>query len=325
MSAIKESIKGNVVIIGIRLLFELMYEYWQLVINLGVVNTWGTKQKIQSYIDIESHAIEKGLSFKYPRVGFGEQRVIRLLENLQRYTDKFHDTEFLKNPVNVIIDYIKYQEKHGIRNATIIKKVDDLLNKYKIPLLAGEGGAKLIKRSEIIPKIDFKTFAEQRHATRNFSEIPVSNDVIIAAIEIAKKSPSVCNRQSWHVHLFNSHEIKNRLLIFQKGNKGFTEYIDKVVLITSNLNSFFIQEIHQGYIDGGLFAMSFIYALHSFGIATVPLTTSFPFYYRHKLYKEFSIPKNEIPIMMIGIGNYPEEFMVAVSKRKDTDLFYTIH
>lgn len=321
MKLLKERINNSLIVLTFKLMLELLYEYWQLLPHLGSVNMWKTKWKVQSFITIETHAIEKGLSLSNPKPGFGIKRVSKLLDYLKRYLELFHDYDFIKIPLNVITEYVDFQAQQSVCMAEIVKKI----NYFNISPITGHGGIKSVKKNEASNYVNFKTFVESRYSLRYFSKLPVKENDIITAIEIAKKTPSACNRQAWHVHLFKSQEIKNKLLVYQRGNNGFTEYIDKVALVTSNLNSFFIHEIHQGYVDGGLFAMSFIYALHDLGIATIPLTTSFPSYYRSKLYKEFSIPKNEIPILMVGIGNYPDEVKVAVSQRKNTDSFYTIH
>lgn len=62
--------------------------------------------------------------------------------------------------------------------------------------------------------------------------------------------------------------------------------------------------------------MNLINALHSLGLGTIPLSCGFTHDKLKKLV-DFDIPQNEVPIVIIGVGNLLENFNVAISKRKD--------
>lgn len=77
-------------------------------------------------------------------------------------------------------------------------------------------------------------------------------------------------------------------------------------------------ERHQALIDGGLYAMNFVWGLHLNHIATC-----FKMFVREsKREKEFkkiaNIPENEIPIVLIMAGHYKAEAVVSPkSVRRD--------
>ena len=96
------------------------------------------------------------------------------------------------------------------------------------------------------------------------------------------------------------------------------------ILVTANLKAFLYYEIHQAYIDGGLYAMNLINALHSLGLGTIPLSCGFT-HDKLKGLADFDIPKNEVPIVIIGVGNLLENFNVAISKRKNINLTNKFH
>lgn len=73
------------------------------------------------------------------------------------------------------------------------------------------------------------------------------------------------------------------------------------------------------YVDGGLYAMNLMYALHSEGLGTIPLTCSLMARNYKKLYHDFDIKDNEVPVLLIGVGNLKEKFEVAVSNRYNYD------
>ena len=106
----------------------------------------------------------------------------------------------------------------------------------------------------------------------------------------------------------------------QNGNAGFGDDADKVLIVTVELKDFRgPKERNQAYIDGGLFSMSLIYAMHSLGIGTCALNLSLNHKDELELLREAEIPHSEIAIMMIAIGKIPEQFYVADSARRDLE------
>lgn len=76
------------------------------------------------------------------------------------------------------------------------------------------------RRIDSIIKGNFETLAGNRFAIRSFSDTPVPDDILHKALDIARKSPSACNRQSYRVHVFRG-DLKNRLLKMQGGANKF--------------------------------------------------------------------------------------------------------
>jgi nitroreductase len=65
-----------------------------------------------------------------------------------------------------------------------------------------------------------------------------------------------------------------------------------------------------------LFSMSLILALHSRGIGSCPLNTSYTYKDEIKLRKGINLPLSEEPIMMIAVGNLKDNYKVAASPKK---------
>ncbi len=135
-------------------------------------------------------------------------------------------------------------------------------------------------------------------------------------MRLQKKTPSACNRQPWRIHVFRDKVIKKELLDWQ-GNRGFTDNIDTAIVVTCSLNAFFIYELHQAYVDGGLYAMTLMLALHSLGLGTIPLTLGLMSSELNILHEKFGIKEDQIPILIIGVGCLKESFEVAISERKE--------
>ena len=80
-------------------------------------------------------------------------------------------------------------------------------------------------------------------------------------------------------------------------------------------------ETNLPYVDGGLYAMTLMYALHSLGLGTIPLTTGLMPSQLKKLYSKFDVKDCEVPILLIGIGSLKEKFNVAASYRYNFDQY----
>ncbi|MNP41368.1 malonic semialdehyde reductase [compost metagenome] len=158
--------------------------------------------------------------------------------------------------------------------------------------------------------------AANRFSIRVFNETPVSEELIKEAANIARKSPSVCNRQTTRIYSFSTPEQKKSLLALQNGNRGFGHLASHVIAITSDLQCFTgTGERHQAYVDGGLMAMSFVYALQSLGIGSCFLNWSVTADIDERFRRISGIPKSHVIVTLIAIGNIPEKLNIAESPR----------
>jgi len=174
--------------------------------------------------------------------------------------------------------------------------------------------------------IDFPTLAKMRHSVRNFADQPVPDDAIASAIQVAQQSPSACNRQAWRVHVYTSPTAKADVLRVQNGNSGFGHLAARILVLTADTRSFVTSsERHQGYIDGGMFAMSLIYALEAQGIASCCLNLSTYCFQDLAVHRVCRIPASEALIMMLAIGYPPEQCRVARSARLPTESVISWH
>jgi nitroreductase len=183
------------------------------------------------------------------------------------------------------------------------------------------GGTFEVTREEVhsAARIDLLAFFGKRYSVRHFDPAPVDPALIHRAVGMAQKAPSVCNRQSGRVHVLVSDVKKTQALRYQNGNRGF-EVIPVVLVITSDLRCFLEpSERYQAWIDGGLFAMSLNYALHSLGLGACMLNWSVDAPTDAAMRAANAIPEHESIIMMMAVGHLPERFRVAQSPRRPID------
>ena len=179
--------------------------------------------------------------------------------------------------------------------------------------------ADLIKKNALG---NFEQLLYSRHSFRYFAGIP-DKQLIEKALILAQRTPSACNRQAWKTHVYYGENSIN-IIKWQGGAKGFEDEIQCCIIVTSSLKAFFDYEVHQAYVDGGLYAMNLINALHYTGLATIPLSLAFGHKKLEQL-KEFGIPSHELPILIVGVGVMPQNPKLAISERKNISITNIFH
>ncbi|MGL9931605.1 hypothetical protein IGL78_002987 [Enterococcus sp. DIV1225] len=276
------------------------------------------EENIKAQLIFFGHSIEKGLSRQNIRLGFGKSVINKLLEYMEKYDKLGFDKKnyCYLNSMSVMRKYIELHEKNSFDLDYVPRKYDVLLNKIKESTTEVGGIVEFDLKNRLDRKrVDFKYLALNRYSIRDYDSSDVDLGVINEAIEIALKSPSVCNRQSARLYVINDKKEIEKLLNIQGGFNGY-ELPPCLILVTSDIQDFIdISERNQPYIDGGIFAMSLIYALEYQGFATCTLNTMFDSKKIKRTRNLLSIPESENLIVYISIGNFKNKYSVPKSFR----------
>lgn len=296
------------------------YNYW-FKRDLYQSSLFPTEKSLLASLVVNSHVLEKGITMPNRRMGFGYDRVrkiIRMCANLiSKYTENHIEIQ------SSLKDLEQYLQMHQQAN-------------YELPKDISQGIEKLLKYKktdtiecfestpdELFKKTnDFSEFAHSRHTVRWYSDEKVDKDSLIKAIELAQTAPSACNRQSVKVHVIDSADKKAEVLKLQNGNRGFGDKADKILLITSDMKCWNYKHRSMAYIDGGIFTQNLLYALHYHKICACTLNAGMTIEKRKKLQEVVGYSSSEIPIVFITIGKAPEHFMVAGSQRLNVEDIY---
>ena len=277
------------------------------------------KKKILDYLIVFYHPIEKGLAMPDFRLGFGQERVEKVIYICNEYISRYNDSpRVLIDAIEVIAEYNRLHKSHNFKLDGILQNhIDDLLSRFQdVP----PSSQLYFKCEDFFSKSNspFPFFASSRRSIRDYDTRQIVNeDVLKSAVDLAITAPSTCNRQSVKVHLVKDKELVKQVLSMQSGNRGFGHRADKVLIITSDLQSWNVPgERFSPYIDGGIFAMNLLYALHYHHIGACPLNWSENVERNKKLHQLLGIPNHEIVVMMICCGMAPKEFKIVRSKRK---------
>ncbi len=108
----------------------------------------------------------------------------------------------------------------------------------------------------------------------------------------------------------------NDILQKQGGNRGFGQLANKQIIIVSEVGVFGSDgKRNSAFINGGMFGMNLLYALHYEKIAACILNCSNWPKKDLELRKLCKIKESEEFIAMLTCGNSPENFRLALSKR----------
>ncbi len=282
-----------------------------------------TNKEVRNYkLVMLYHGLEKSLSYKNRNKISGWKNAFEILALLNIAIKEnnigYHD----KAAKQVLENFIELEEnkntKNGLKIKNNLKKIDfnsnDIHgvfnysnNQYREGVLA-----------------DPELFFNSRYSLREFKNEIVAEESILRAIKLSMKTPSVCNRQAWHIYHTSDQVVKKCLLEYQSGNKPFGKDIPNILIVTTDLNAFFASEEHyQHWIDGGLLSMSLIYALHSLGIASCPLNWSQSPKIDMKLREMVNIKDNHTISMLLAVGYPDENNIVCASSRRPLDEIYT--
>jgi nitroreductase len=170
-------------------------------------------------------------------------------------------------------------------------------------------------------------FFYTRHSIREFGNVYSSIDkpIIEEAIRLSLKTPSACNRQAWHVYHISDHNQIKKALSHQKGNRGFGHKVNDLLVVCSDIKAFNPgSERYQHWIDGGMFSMSLVYALHSVGLASCCLNWSQQGRDDKRFRKDFpEISNSHSVILMLAIGEPKENNKICVSPRRPMSEIFT--
>ncbi len=298
------------------------YDFKRLTLYSGWREDMKDPEQRNYYSVMIYHALEKSLSYKdrnknsgwtnaykilgllklaqkYGNIGYHDKASKQVLEHFIDLPENINDnrSEQIRNDLNSI--NFNSEDQHGIQEYSF--------QDYKRGVLD-----------------DPESFFLSRYSLREFKDEIIDEQAIMRAINLTMKTPSVCNRQGWHIYHTSNNDVKKTVLKFQNGNKPFGEHIPNLFVITADLKAFFASEEHyQHWIDGGLLSMSLMYALHSIGIASCPLNWSQSPKSDKKLREIVNIKPTHTIIMLLAAGYPDEQNKICVSARRPIDEVYS--
>jgi nitroreductase len=257
----------------------------------------GTTQ-LEAQITKDYHRVEKGLTLPSPKRPFGADVQRRLERDIARYESQADHSP-------TVVDYGRSALRALDAWNTRGERID---------------WEQLVKVRSTFAGLRASTaeeFFSSRSSVRNFDPQPVRRSVVSEAVQLALNAPSVCNRQAWGVWYSLDRGTVDSILRHQNGNAGFRSSVPCVLIVTVDARFFAgAAERNQRWVDGGLFAMSLVWALHALGVASCMLNWSMTNDDTRTLRTALGMPDHLDVITMIAVGYPAETSVVARSPRR---------
>ncbi|MGL9729304.1 nitroreductase family protein [Enterococcus sp. DIV0756] len=274
-------------------------------------------EKYQANLLMHSHVLEKGLSHREIRYGFGLNNLVEEAEAMKEYLNFGMKSDFayqvacstVKNYID-LHENVKYSTEYLSRIFT--KEQLEDINKCNF----NNTGYKYIDNMN-----NFSTFTDfslNRYSIREFSPNEVNEDDLVHAISTAQKAPSACNRQSSRVYIIKNKEIIKKSLEIQGGYNGYEYPKILLVIVADQVVYSDPGDLNMSYIDGGIFTMDLLLALEEKNIGACTLNTSFEIKRESILRDLIKIKDSEVFISFLPIGKKNKKNKVCESPRYDT-------
>ncbi|NMM99129.1 nitroreductase family protein [Bifidobacterium olomucense] len=289
-----------------------------------------TKAQFESRIIFLTHQIEKGLSHRDFRYGFGKKifnSLPSMLTGLEKIDANAKNNFVYAYSISVLHEYVRRHQIIGYdlgwqKSLFSSEQWNSIIN---VPDDPKHACIEINRNDKLLNStLPFNRLARNRHSIREFSNQKVTAEEIMDAVDLAMTTPSVCNRQPTRVHIVLNKKNISDLLRLQAGINGYPTP-PALLVITSDLSAFMTEyERNEGYVDGGLFSMNLLYALESHGLGTCPLNTMFTAKVEKLTRNILQIPDNEIFVLYIAVGHFPEITRTCQSLRFSAKQITTI-
>lgn len=246
-----------------------------------------------------AHRIEKGLLNENPKPLWGWEKAERIASLLKENDDEFSN----RTGKGVLKAYIEVKKNSD--NTKERERACKFLAEH--PEIGKEdtlGGTLLLKRSDITikEKDAIEYLFNTRHSCRDYEDKFVDKKDINAAISLALKCPSACNRQVTNCYVYQSKELQT-------------------IILTTSIRAYNKGEFNDWFVSPSIFAGYLSLSLHLYGIGSCVYRKQLYGHhsYNEKMRKKCHIPDDEMIIIELRFGYYKEEFKAAVSNRHDAD------
>lgn len=306
-----------------RLLREHLYD-WRRYRRESFVLGARVQAHQQAMLHILAHSLEHGMALPEPRPGFGVEKAASLLRKTDAWLADYGPHPSARAAFRALEAWAAFHSAAGQPMPETEAALDRLEAAWGNLRDGPEaGGVETTGRARVAAAsegIDFAAFLRARHSVRQYAQKPVDAALIRAAVADAQTAPSVCNRQTCRAYSFTRRADIARLLALQSGNAGFSQEVPSLFVITADMKQMnLFGERYQGWIDGGLFAMTLALAIHARGLGACFLNWSVPSETDRALRRIIGIPDSELVITMMSAGHLKDRFAVPVSQRKPLD------
>lgn len=164
--------------------------------------------------------------------------------------------------------------------------------------------------------------AEQRRSVRFFEQRPVERSKVDAALAVARKAPTACNRLPYEFRVFDDPDMVSVVSSIPFGAAGYGHQIPAIVVVVGKLENYFSpRDRHAIYVDASLAAMSFMFALETLGLSSSVINWPDFEPLEAKMQRTLGLDMSDRVVMLIAVGYAHPDGLVPYSEKKELDTF----
>lgn len=267
------------------------------------------------------HRLEKGLSFPAPKSVFAEGYIVETVQSYASMRTTHHaDTPTLDWGEAVLNNYfekVSHTETVERAYAHFRSLTPRLVHPNWYPYQEQ-------KRPEL--SVDFASLqqlATRRRSVRTYLGRKIEPEVVAKAMEIARLSPSACNRQPFRFYFCNKHDSVDQIAQVPGGVKGYS--VPSIVVVIGQYRAYFDErDFVAPIIDASMASMSLILALETLGLSSVCINWPNLPDRERKIRQLIHLDADEFVIMMIGIGYADPAGIIPYSAKRSIDELLTL-
>lgn len=279
------------------------------------------------------HRLEKGLIMKEKRNLFALDYILHTVKNYKTIAADMAtgaigaDYDLLRWTEQVLRNYFAVVNTHPtVEAARTLFESDGTIS----PMLYEQDSCETLQRipylrADVQPAdVTYEALlglAVQRRSVRWYQTREVDRALIEKAVSIASLSPSACNRQPFEFRIYDQESMKNRVGGIPMGIRPFHKQIPVFVVLVGKLSAYLSErDRHVIYIDGGLAAMSFMLALETLGLSSVPINWPDIEEFEKQMEGTITLDSDERPLLMIGVGYADQQGKIPFSQKKSPNV-----
>jgi len=269
------------------------------------------------------HRIEKGLSYDIQKKSFAGDYIIETVGLLQESKNLHNiDQSTIEWAISVLGTYFDTVDRSDVRiekafaQYNTIPKDKKIYSYYPYPISD--------RHESSVTYDDLMDLSLKRRSVRYYKDTKISKDIIMKVFDVAKLSPSACNRQSFRFLFYNDKAIVDQLSKIPGGVSGYDLY-NVVIVVGDHAGYFDVRDVNAPLIDASLASMSFLYAAETQGLGTVCINWPNIPAKEIEIRKVVELKKSEFVVMMIGLGYPSDKGKIPYSKKRDNQDFLLIN
>jgi len=304
-----------------RSFFREMYTVYAGRKNYGVIKS--SSDDGAPLLRRNIHRIEKGLSMPERKSVFALDYIE---ETVSSYINYF-ETKTAKIPndserwfIDVLEEYFNSVSHENIT----IKRQFSRFSAIQHDRVVGNSNKSIpytsTRRDKLEVSIEsMRSLSVFRRSVRWYQTKAVDRVLLEQAMEIARMSPSACNRQPFHFEVIDSEPLLSKVVSIPMGVRGYEENIPCLIVIIGHWENYFDErDRHVPYIDSSLAAMSFMFALETLGLSSCSINWPDIPYMEKKMASLLNLPSCQKPIMLMSVGYALDEGKIPFSEKKST-------